>query len=344
MKKKIFNIVFIPVSAAIILIIIISTQGFDALVSQFAQLRYQWIVLALICMFLYWGLEAIVLHIITIFLHEKQKGRDSIKITMIGQFFNSITPFATGGQPAQLYAMIKDGVEAGHAGSILMIKFIIFQTILTIYSLIVILLKGGELLSKQATLFYFVMLGFLVHTSVILILVFLSYSKKLNKKVLIFSIKVMKRFKLVKNIEEVEMKIHEALVNFHFNTKLLRNNINLLIKTSFLTILQFTFYFIIPYCVFRGFGMDQASLWELVVAGVFVTTAISFIPLPGATFGAEGGFVLYFGMIFPGSASLTPVMLIWRIITYYSCIGLGGLFTVLGPQRALKKSDNDGKI
>ena len=336
MKKKVFNLVFISLSAIILLIVIISTQGFDGLMHQLANIRYPWIAGALICMLLYWGLEAVVLHIITTFLHEKQKTSDSFKITMIGQFFNSITPFATGGQPAQLYAMIRDGVEAGHAGSILMIKFIVFQTILTIYSLIIILLKAAYLISYNTTLFYWVIIGFLVHTTVFLLLVFFSYSKSVHKKLLVTFIKLLKRFRIIKDAEKMENKFKEELANFHAHTKILRNNIGLLVKTSVLTILQFTCFFLIPYFVFRAFGMDDASLWNLIAVGVFVSTAISAIPLPGGTIGAEGGFVLYFRMFFD-NASLVPAMLIWRIITYYSCIGIGGLFTVLGPHRTLKR-------
>ena len=82
--------------------------------------------------------------------------------------------------------------------------------------------------------------------------------------------------------------------------------------------------------------MGNSSLWNIIAVGVFVSTAISVIPLPGAAVGAEGGFVLYFRLLFD-NASLVPAMLIWRIITYYSCIGIGGLFAVLGPQRALKR-------
>ena len=37
-----------------------------------------------------------------------------MKYAYIGFFFSSITPSSTGGQPAQLYAMKKDGIEIAH--------------------------------------------------------------------------------------------------------------------------------------------------------------------------------------------------------------------------------------
>ena len=56
---------------------------------------------------------------------------------MIGQFFSAVTPFQSGMQPAQFFAMTEDGIPSVFAGSILMVKFIIHQTTLTLDSVVI---------------------------------------------------------------------------------------------------------------------------------------------------------------------------------------------------------------
>jgi len=105
--------------------------------------------------------------------------------------------------------------------------------------------------------------------------------------------------------------------------------------TILLQIFQFTFFFAIPY--FIHLGVEQAArvrLWDMIAAQPIITLNSSFIPTPGATGGAEGTSYLFFSLFFkPGV--IIPVILIWRIITYYSSVVFGVLFAVLAPEKPL---------
>jgi uncharacterized protein (TIRG00374 family) len=107
MKKMIFNIIVISSTAIILLMLIFFTNGVDELVHLMETINYQWIAAAFSCMVLYWIIGGVILHIITTSLFEKYKLGDSMKLNMIGHFFNAITPFSTGGQPMQVYIMTK---------------------------------------------------------------------------------------------------------------------------------------------------------------------------------------------------------------------------------------------
>ncbi|MDR2903589.1 MAG: flippase-like domain-containing protein, partial [Clostridiales bacterium] len=48
----------------------------------------------------------------------------------------------------------------------------------------------------------------------------------------------------------------------------------------------------------------------------------AFVPIPGAAGAAEGSFYLFFAIFF-GESLLLSAVLIWRVITYYSCIAAG---------------------
>ena len=57
---------------------------------------------------------------------------------MIGQLFNNITPFSTGGQPMQAYELTKTGKRVSDSLSAMAMKFIITQTALVVSTIIVV--------------------------------------------------------------------------------------------------------------------------------------------------------------------------------------------------------------
>jgi glycosyltransferase 2 family protein len=332
MKKNIFNSIIILISVVMIFTFIFNTQGIELLSQQIKTLNPFWIFIAILCMFLYWGFEAMALNAITSFQRVNSGLSESFTVTMVGQYFNSITPFATGGQPAQILYLMKNKVDTGKASFIVMMKFFVFQLVLIIYSLIIIVFTYSNFESRIPFLMSLTILGLIVHASMIIITILFAYNRTLTEKFLKTIFKLLKKIKIVKGNESAEQKLEDELSIFHGNAVLLRNNPKLLLKTSLLVFIQLTFFFSIPYFIARSFGFKNVSFVNLFAGAVFIATIISVIPLPGAVGGAEGGFLLFFKPFFL-SNTLFTAMLIWRIITFYSCIGLGGIYTVLLPKR-----------
>ncbi|MDP4179650.1 MAG: lysylphosphatidylglycerol synthase transmembrane domain-containing protein [Bacillota bacterium] len=334
MKKNIFNFIIIIVSLFVPFALVFSTQSIGAFYHQISKLDARWIILSLVFMYLYWWFESVSLHVITAFHGLKKRLKDSFSYTMVGQFFNSITPFATGGQPAQVVYMMKNGIDSANASSIVMIKFVAFQSVLTFYSILVIIFSFKGFNSKIPFLLPFTILGLAVHASMIGISVLFSYNRTFTEKILKFLFRILKKVRIIKGDEmEAEKKLEDSLSKFHDNAYLLKKNPMLLIKLFMLTMLQLSFFFSIPFLIYKGFGFSDASYFNLFSAAVFIATVISIVPLPGAAGGAELSSYTFFHFFFDGNAVFTA-MLLWRIITYYSCIGFGGLFTVIRPKKA----------
>jgi glycosyltransferase 2 family protein len=325
-KKNILNLLIVAISVVYILILVIH-EGINSFLKQIYELNPLWILMAIVFMFLYWFMEALTLNVITRFHGAKKSIKESFVVTMVGQFFNSITPFATGGQPAQALYLIKGGIDTANATSIVMLKFFVFQTVLTVYSLVVIIISFAYFKPKIPFLLTLTVLGLSVHASMIILTILFSYNRTLTDKILRFSFMVLKKIRFIKIQESTENKVKDSLRNFHDNAYILKNNLGLLFETSLIVFLQLTFYFLISFCVYRSFGLSGATLFQLFSAAVYVSTVISIVPLPGAIGGAEIGYNSFFGSFFGGSP-VVSALLIWRIITYYSCIGFGSLFSV----------------
>jgi uncharacterized protein (TIRG00374 family) len=322
MKNYKFNVILGLASGAIFVLLIIFTKGWMDLINQIKNLQIQWILIAILSMFLYWVFEAKTLQSVIFLIKKDYKFKEAFKVTMTGQYFNSITPFASGGQPMQLYALTKQELGAGGAGSALMIKFIIYQTILVIYSLILILWKAAFFKSKMSNLFYLVAIGFTVNASVIIFLLVFSNHRRLTHKLILTLSKILNRFKIVKNISKLELRINENLEKFHNNMEVVKHSKVLMLKSVMYTICQLTIFFSIPYFIYLSFGMQGADIGSMIAGTAFVIMLTSFIPLPGAIGGAEGAFYMFFSLFFLSNNIMAGILL-WRIITFYSCIIFG---------------------
>ena len=84
----------------------------------------------------------------------------------------------------------------------------------------------------------------------------------------------------------------------------------------------------VPYCIYRSFCINDASLTDMMFSQSFVNLASSLVPLPGATGAAELSFSVFYNRFF-GKNILKSALLLWRTITYYFVIIICFPFSML---------------
>lgn len=341
MRNKVMNYIVVAISIGIFLSVFLFTNGVSSLVSVSKTLNLNWLIFGVLCMLIFWMLETIILYII-IKIPHKESGLflKALKIAMIGQFFSAVTPLQLGAQPAQLYAMKENGFPPDCSGSILMVKFIIHQATFTLYSLLVFLFEFNFFNSKISSFLPFCIFGFIVNIIILLSLLFSVSKNMINNKiitsVILFILKLFNKLKRIKNNTTSLDELKTRLASFQSCATFISENIRICVYSSILTFLQWTVFYTIPYCIYRSFGYNSTNVFTMIAAQVFLTLFMSFIPLPGAAGGAEGGFYIIFGIFFKPS-TIVAAILIWRVITYYSTIVVGSLFTLIPSSRPIKK-------
>lgn len=91
-----FNILLIIAIFSGLLIYMLLVDGIDNILLMLHSVDYFWVFMGIICMLLSWFFEAICLHIPIKKIYPSQKFHNSLRIMMIGQLFNNITPFCSG--------------------------------------------------------------------------------------------------------------------------------------------------------------------------------------------------------------------------------------------------------
>ncbi|WP_225743130.1 lysylphosphatidylglycerol synthase transmembrane domain-containing protein [Marinilactibacillus sp. Marseille-P9653] len=297
-----------------------------AAVENLRQVEVRWLFIGMLVMCAYWFLEAMVLRRITRKVDSPQTVWESVKITMIGQFFNTITPFASGGQPAQLFLMKKNGISVGVGSSILLIKFIIFQSMLVLSSFIVLIFGFGYLQNNSIPkLSLLIMIGFILNTVVIITLVTIAKSKRVAFFIAHSALRPVSFFVKKERYELWKAKLDRKLLSFHEESNRMSFDLKLLFQCSLLTIAQLSLFLSIPFFIIQGLGIENVNLFQVIAFHAFIMMFSSLVPIPGGSGGAEYSFSLLFGLILQPTI-LILCLIFWRIITYYSCLIFGAFF------------------
>jgi uncharacterized protein (TIRG00374 family) len=290
------------------------------------QLRFLFVGIG--CMFLFWLFEAYMLDMLMHKLSGRRQLWTTIKMTIVGQYYSFITPFASGGQPAQLYIMQKDKISASKATVILASKFIIFQVTVTLYSLILVMFHLKTLIMTSTQISTFVFMGLTINTVGLSVIILIALNPALLKRIAYRVIRLLVGLRIIKDENSKDEKIDRFTEEYLEGIEALKQDPLLTIYMLGLSILQLTAFFSITFFVYKGLGLSGISAFRIISLQAMLYMAVSFVPIPGTVGASEAGFALLLGSVFHGNF-LGAALLLWRVITYYFGLIFSGLFSLL---------------
>lgn len=331
MKKK--NNVLKYILNFVILILVIGLVIYFSLKDNFHEIMENirhfsifYFILVIVIACLYRIFIAISLYYVTKANNQNYSLKKAIPLSFITQFFNGITPFASGGQPSQVYYLHKENISYPVATNIVLQNFILYQTALILFGFFAILTNRIFGLFPQNNLIgRLVFLGFLVNFIVWIGSFVISFGKKISNFILNRLIGFASKIKLVKEEAATKEKFQNYISHFYENAMTLKNHKKEVVLGILSNVVALGFYYVIPFVIIKGMGIEtNLTILTTLVASSYVLIIGSFVPIPGGTGGLEYGYVYFFGYFIQGS-SLTASMLLWRTITYYLGMVVGGI-------------------
>lgn len=325
MKKYRLNIILLVIVAFTVIFFTLK-DDFHGAMHYFKNMNYLWILVAVLCMILNILFQSLSQYRYLKEVDPNYKFSSCFKLMCMAMFFNAITPFSSGGQPFEMYLLNKEGIKVSDSLNALMQNFITYQFGLIFTSTIAIILNGiFKVLPDTLLLKKIVLIGYFVNILVMGIIIFISRAKKLNTKLFSKIFKFIFHFKFIKNKEQKEEKFNKYLEDFYNSTAIMKNNKKNTILSFLFNLISLCFLYAIPIFVFYSFGHFKLDYLESFISSSFTYLIGSFIPIPGATGGLEYGFLDFFKVFIKSSAMLSAGMLLWRLITYYFGMVLGGI-------------------
>jgi len=340
-KKSIRNILLFVLIIVLTFYIIFKDQNPTEIINIVRNADIKFILIAVGFMVLYFICETVNVTRTLKALGEKSNFFRNFRYTLIGFFFSSITPAASGGQPMEIYYMNRDGLGVGNSTLALLVNLTSMQ-IVTISMGIICLFFNLEAMNTALLVFFII--GILLNATALVLLLISICSKRMTNAMIRFAIRVMKFFK-VKNMEKRQEWINSQLEIYQANADYVKTHKRLIFRTIITTYIQFFFYYSIPYWIYRSFGYSSANIFEVLSMQAVLFATVSGIPSPGAVGVSEGGFLELFKKFYPQN-QISSSMLLSRGINFYlfviiSCIIV--LISSFRDRRILKQEKIDNQ-
>ena len=283
----------------------------------------------------------------------------AIAVDQIGQFYNAITPGASGGQIMQAYTYKKQGMEVSSAVSILAMFSIVYQVVLIVFGTISFIVKYDFItalgyvtinVNSNGTInlpiWPLTIIGFLLNVGVIALVFLMGYWHGFHNFIMGPVVSFCHKIKLVKNPDKTRENLRIQVENFKIEFRRLSTNVPFLL----LVVISFVAYmfvkFSIPFFVGKALGNhDAASFMDCIFLSNYHQMVTGLIPIPGSAGISEfvfynlfmtknnlaGGFFCAYVDGVPdlkATETLTrSALLLWRSSTFVIPIFIGGLVT-----------------
>lgn len=299
-------------------------DDFEEIIHHILNINLVWLVVGILLMFLYLAAQASAIYELSRKFNKKYKFRRAFKLELGTHFFNYITPFASGGQPYQIYGLNRSGFRLIDATNIAIQGFITHQIALIIVSGIAVYSNYYfGIFNELGFLKELVLIGFIFNFIILIILLLISFGKTINSFIVVKVINGLSRLNLIKNKEDYLVKWSMTSAKFHSGASLLFKDKTLFIRIVSMKILSLLVLYSIPVVILYSFSnYHDLTGFISIVSTAYIMLIGSFIPTPGGSGGLEYGFVQFFGIFISGGV-LTSAMLIWRFITFYLILIIG---------------------
>lgn len=336
-KNKIVKYVMLVVVLLIIALIFVFTLGDIKVIGDVLinKTNYAYIALCLLILFAYFIIMQLSL---TLLIKRKCKTVgffDAMYISGTEFFFNSITPFATGGQPFQAYALKVKKMKLSDSTSTLLSNFLTYQMAINLIFGTFLIVFFDRIQSQVSNLMWLLFIGFGINFIIMLLVVLIGCTKTCGKAivgimVLFSKIKFLKKF-LENKVEKFELYIAETQQGF----KEMSKNIPILFISLVLKTLSLLLYYSIPFFIYLAIGvnLELIDIFYVVAMTSFALTITCWVPTPGAVGGIELAFTSLFSSLLVGYSDTNSItlsaMLLWRFLTYYLVIIYGFVMYLL---------------
>ena len=309
---------------------------------------------------------------------KKYHFHQAIAVDQIGQFYNAVTPGASGGQIMQAYTYKKQGVPVSSAVSILAMYSIVYQIILIIFGTTSFILKYDFIsalgyiptnitingVAINLPIWPLTIVGFMLNVGVIAIVFLMGYWHGFHNFIMGPVISFLHKIKIIKNPDKQRENLRIQVENFKIEFRRLSTNIPFLLLIVFSFVIYMIVKFGIPYFVGKALGNQSpsASFLDCILLSNYHQMITGLIPIPGSAGVSE--FVFYnlfmneqdwrsgFFCVFDEIGDVDPAatrtlarsaLLVWRSFTFVIPILIGGFVAAFyrsSPKNEARMSEN----
>ena len=347
-KKTILNIAFLLLVLGLTIYFVFRGEDLDNLVHWLGQADWRYWIGSVVCVVIFIIGESFIIHYLMKTLSLRLKLTHCFLYSFIGFFVSCITPSASGGQPAQIYYMQKDGLPIPTTTLVLMLVTITYKLVLVMIAVFVFIFRPPVVMGYLEPVMFWAVLGLVLNIIAIGNLLILVFHPSLASWIVRMVSRILHKLHLFKFEEKGMKKVESAMEQYHGVADYYRTHHLVIWNAFFITVVQRFLLFFVTYLVYRSFGLRGESVMTIVLLQGMISEAVDMLPLPGGMGISETLFLTIFAPIC--GELLLPVMVVSRGISYYTQLLISAGMTVVAhvlihrhPGGGLAKEEADDR-
>lgn len=274
--------------------------------------------------------------------------RTSMKVQLLGKFYDNVTPFAAGGQPMQIYYLHKKGFSGGVSSAVVLIKYFTQMFCVCLISLLFMACNSGVLnMISNGTWRTLIPVAAWIGLSAnmllpLMVLLFVIFPKFARKLVGLF-VGIGAKLRIVKDKERTMEKAETVVREFRASFRIMSRKPFNLIALVLMCVIEISLRYAFPYFILRMYsGLTSSDGFSVLIAvmtlNVYATQSVAVIPTPGNSGAIESVGTIAFSAVVVAGSVLSWSVFTWRFSVYYIYILAGLGLTVFEFIRKLVRS------
>ncbi len=270
---------------------------------------------------------------VIIFYMLKSLGEDARLLhcclySFVGFFFILVTPSASGGQPAQLYFMKKDGLSLTVSTMVLIIVTITYKLVLVVIGAIVFIFRPAKIMYFLEPVTGWCWLGMVLNVVCILAMLVFVFHKALAENIAAWVLNVFCKVFHRKNKEKYMCRLASAMEKYRGTAEYFSTHKLIIWNVFCITVFQRVIFFVLAYIVCLSFNTADEGIFVITGLQAMVSVAVDMLPFPGGMGITEKLFKDIFTPLC-GSGLVLPVMIVTRAISYYTQLFISAVMSVV---------------
>lgn len=326
-NKNIFNILFLTIVFIITLYSVFHNEDLSSIAGYIKNADSHYLVIGVIFVLIYIECEAAVIYYMLKSLGENVLFSHCCLYSFAGFFFSLVTPSATGGQPAQLYLMKKDGLPLTVSAMVLVIVTITYKMVLVAAGAVVFIFRPAKIIMYLSPVTGWCLLGIALNTICIIIMLIFVFNPAFAKNSAAFIINTAGKFFSSLNSQKYMDRLVSAMEKYKDSASYFASNKFIIWNVFCITTFQRIILFAVTYIVCVSFNIAGTGFFTITGLQAMISVAVDMLPLPGGMGITEKLFKEIFTPVCSTNLVI-PVMIASRGISYYTQLIISAVMSV----------------
>ena len=338
-KKRVWMLLSAAIAALSIWAVTSQWKGFSlaAFREDLQQADKRWLIPAILCMLGFVVFEGCALKASCDALDYRTSLGRACSYSAADIYFSAITPSASGGQPACLLLMRRDGIPGSVGTAVLLLTLAMYAMAILTIGAVCALLAPGVFLVFDTTGRVLIVIGYAAQIVLAALFLMMILRERMLETACRGLVHLLAKLRLLRREEAILARLEKAMASYRRSAHLLAGHKGLLRRSFLFNLLQRLSMIAVTMFTYLAMGGELRLAGDIFAMQSYVVIGSNCVPIPGAMGVADYLMLDGFENFLPADL-VVSMELLSRSLSFYICVLLCGMFVFFMSVRKRKEA------